>query len=168
MQWYLQVLKNYAGFSGRARRAEYWNFVWVNIVAFIVLYAIGLAVRPLLFLVIVYYLGMIIPSLAVVWRRLHDTGRSGGWFFISLVPFVGGVILLVFLCTDSQPGPNQFGPNPKEPTPPAGYGGPGYGQPGYGQPGYGYPQQPGYPQQGGYPQQPGYPQQGGGYGYPQS
>ncbi|MCL2304252.1 MAG: DUF805 domain-containing protein, partial [Planctomycetaceae bacterium] len=57
--------------------------------------------------------GLIIPSLAVIVRRLHDAGYSGWMYFISLVPFVGGIILLVFLLQDSQPGRNQYGPNPK-------------------------------------------------------
>jgi uncharacterized membrane protein YhaH (DUF805 family) len=60
-----------------------------------------------------FILAMIIPSLAVCVRRLHDTGRSGWWYFIGLIPFVGGIILLVFMCQDSQAGPNLYGPNPK-------------------------------------------------------
>ena len=161
MQWYLQVLKNYAGFSGRARRREFWNFVWVNLVILIVLYALAFTVKPLSFLVGLYNLGVLVPGLAVCWRRLHDTGRSGGWYFIGLIPLVGLIMWIVFFCGDSQPGPNQYGPNPKEPEQPGGYG-PGYGAPGA----PGYPQQGyGYPQQGGAPQQ-GYPQQGPG-GYPQ-
>ncbi|MEU6174192.1 DUF805 domain-containing protein [Streptantibioticus parmotrematis] len=139
MQWYLQALRSYADFSGRARRKEYWLFALFNFLILAVLYGVSLAVaKPIAILGVVYELGVLVPSLAVIWRRLHDTGRSGGWFFISLVPLVGGIILLVFVCSDSQAGANQYGPNPKEAAP--------YGYP----PAGGYPQQ-GYPQ-GGYPQ----------------
>jgi len=68
-----------------------------------------------------YALAVIVPGLAVTVRRLHDTGRSGWWILISLVPFVGGIILLVFMCLESEPGPNLHGLNPKGVV--------GYGQP---------------------------------------
>lgn len=118
-------LRKYATFSGRARRFEYWFFVLFNILVEIVVYIPGVLLvltlsRPqmyigfgLLALMGIFALAVIIPGLAVIVRRLHDTGRSGWWYFISLVPFVGGIILLVFLCTDSQPGENKWGPNPK-------------------------------------------------------
>ena len=112
IDYYTGVLKNYAGFEGRARRAEYWQFALVNIIITIVLDVIGLAVKfPLLGLV--YGLAILVPSLAVAFRRLHDTGRSAWWILFALVPFVGAIVLLVFTCLDSTPGPNQFGPNPK-------------------------------------------------------
>jgi uncharacterized membrane protein YhaH (DUF805 family) len=60
-----------------------------------------------------YSLAVLIPSIAVGVRRLHDTGRSGWWLLISLVPLIGIIVLIVFLATDSQPGANQYGPNPK-------------------------------------------------------
>ena len=62
-----------------------------------------------------YSLAVLIPSLAVTWRRLHDIGKGGGWYFFILVPLVGWIFLLVWLCRDSQPGQNAYGPNPKEP-----------------------------------------------------
>ncbi|MDQ2956033.1 MAG: DUF805 domain-containing protein, partial [Actinomycetota bacterium] len=62
----------------------------------------------------IFVLVIIVPSIAVTWRRLHDVGRSGGWFFMSIIPLVGGIFLLVYECSDSQPGANQFGPSPKE------------------------------------------------------
>ena len=62
----------------------------------------------------IYYLAIIIPSIAVAIRRLHDTGRSGWWYLISLIPLIGSIILIVFFCEDSKPGVNQWGPNPKE------------------------------------------------------
>jgi uncharacterized membrane protein YhaH (DUF805 family) len=112
VNYYTAVLKNYAGFTGRARRAEFWQFELFNIIAAVVLLVLGLVIHfP--FLVTLYYLAVLVPSLAVTVRRLHDTNRSGWWILISLVPLVGPIVLLVFTCLDSQAGPNQHGPNPK-------------------------------------------------------
>ena len=137
------VLGNYANFSGRARRSEYWYWT----LAVFLLYVVGLIItevaKPFAIILLLAYLAIIVPSLAVLWRRLHDTGRSGVWFLITFVPLVGGIILLVFACTDSAPGDNQYGPNPKGI---GGYGGQAYGQPQYGQPQYGQPPQQGYGQ----------------------
>ncbi|MFC7218135.1 DUF805 domain-containing protein [Streptomyces polyrhachis] len=118
MSWYLAVLKNYAGFSGRARRKEYWMFTLFTTIVAMVLLGIGAAgaaadVPALFALVAVYYVATIIPSLAVTVRRLHDTGRSGGWFFIAFVPMIGGVWLFVLTLLDSQAEANEYGPNPK-------------------------------------------------------
>ncbi|WP_416961972.1 DUF805 domain-containing protein [Streptomyces sp. Agncl-13] len=113
MSWFIEALKKYAVFSGRARRKEYWMFALFAGIIAIVLGAIGVAIKfP--FLVVIFYLAILLPGLGVTIRRLHDTGRSGGWIFIGLVPLVGGIILLVFTCTDSAPGANAYGPNPKE------------------------------------------------------
>lgn len=116
MNWYVGVLKNYAGFSGRARRTEYWMFYLFNmittIVAVIIDQVIGYPV-----LTVLYSLGIVIPSLAVTVRRLHDTNRSGGWFFVGFIPFVGWIFLLVFLVSAGTPGPNQFGQDPKQQAP---------------------------------------------------
>ncbi|MBF9066895.1 DUF805 domain-containing protein [Streptacidiphilus fuscans] len=109
MNYYLDVLKNYAGFSGRAQRAEYWMFTLFNIIAGAVLLIIGAAIHfPLLYGI--YSLAVLLPTLAVAFRRLHDTDRSAGWILIALIPFVGAIILLVFLCQEGTPGPNQYGP----------------------------------------------------------
>ena len=106
------VLNKYADFSGRARRSEYWWFALFNVVLSLVGAIIDLAIGlPLVQLVI--GLGLLIPSLAVGVRRLHDTGRSGWWLLIGLVPLVGFIVLIVFLCTDSERGPNRWGPSPK-------------------------------------------------------
>ncbi|MFD6416420.1 DUF805 domain-containing protein [Streptomyces sp. NPDC060194] len=115
MNWYLAVLKNYAGFKGRARRKEYWMFNLINVVVALVLGGIGFAIDPTVGMALygVYLLGTLIPSLAVLIRRLHDTGRSGAWFFIGLVPFVGGIILLVFTATEGTRDHNAYGPDPK-------------------------------------------------------
>ena len=109
----------YAAFSGRARRSEYWYFVLFNVIVSFVLGVIG----NIIFgapenggqniLQSIYSLAVLLPSLAVFWRRMHDTGRSGAWFFLNLVPLVGSIILIVFACKDSEPGENQYGPSPK-------------------------------------------------------
>ena len=120
MNWYLAVLRNYAGFSGRARRKEYWMFVLFNMIfAFIAIFLdniLGLAMEDLFYGLIygLYSLAIIIPSIAVAVRRLHDVGKSGWMILISLIPLIGAIWLLVLLVTDSNPGDNQYGPNPKE------------------------------------------------------
>lgn len=119
MNWYLAVLQNYAGFGGRARRQEYWYFVLFNLIIGIVLGIIdGVAGSQIGdssvgLLGAVYNLGIFIPSIAVAMRRLHDTGRSGWWLLIGIVPLIGWLVLLFFMVQDSQPGGNQYGPNPK-------------------------------------------------------
>jgi uncharacterized membrane protein YhaH (DUF805 family) len=116
LHWYLKVLKQYAVFSGRARREEYWMFLLFNIIIDLVLGGIeGLAGGPGI-LGIIYSLAVLIPSIAVSVRRLHDTDRSGWWLLIGLIPLIGAIVLLVFMVQDSQPGENQYGPNPKTVT----------------------------------------------------
>lgn len=102
------VFTNYAKFSGRARRSEYWYFCLFNIVVSGILGYLLPSISG------IYSLAVLIPGLAVSWRRLHDIGKAGGWYFICLVPLVGWILLLVWMCKDSQPGENQYGPNPKE------------------------------------------------------
>lgn len=113
MSWYLEALKKYAVFRGRARRKEYWLFMLFNIIIICVLILVELLAGGPGVVAGLYYLAVLIPSLAVLIRRLHDTGRSGWWFFINFVPLVGGIILFVFTVLDSQPDENQYGPNPK-------------------------------------------------------
>lgn len=117
MNWYLAVLKNYVGFEGRARRTEYWMFVLINAIIGLVLYVLSKAIDPLVILYYLYTLAVFIPGLAVAVRRLHDTGRSGWWILLSLIPIVGAIILIVFLATDGEPGNNAYGPNPKHAAP---------------------------------------------------
>jgi len=124
MNWYIDAWKNYVNFQGRARRKAYWMFVLFNIIAIVVLGmidgALGLGGQSGYGILSgIYSLAIILPGLAVAVRRLHDTGRSGWWMLIGLVPVVGPIVLLVFFVQDSQPGSNQFGPNPKESAPPA-------------------------------------------------
>ena len=113
MDWYLQVLRKYAVFSGRARRKEYWMFGLVNIIISIVIFTIGIfaGINKILSL---YILATIIPSIAVATRRLHDTGRSGWWLLLNFLPIIGPIIVLIWMVKDSDEGENQYGPNPKE------------------------------------------------------
>ena len=120
MNWYLHVLKNYATFSGRARRKEYWMFFLISALISIVLTLLDILLGTYsveyeagLFSGL-YSLLILIPSIAVVVRRLHDTDRSGWWILISLIPLIGVIVLFLFICLDSQPGTNRFGANPKE------------------------------------------------------
>ena len=122
MNWYLDVLKKYAEFSGRARRKEYWMFALFNALIYIAILIFSAILGSIdnslaligSLLLVIYGLAIFVPSLAVAVRRLHDTGRSGWWFLIAFVPFVGGIILLVFTVQDSVPGENEYGKNPKE------------------------------------------------------
>lgn len=120
MNWYLTVVKKYAEFSGRARRKEYWMFYLFNmgfsLLAVLLDNVLGLANDDLGYgvLYMLYSLALLLPALGVMVRRLHDVGKSGWWFFISLIPLIGIIWLFVLMVTDSQPGANQYGPNPKE------------------------------------------------------
>ena len=120
MNWYLQALKKYATFSGRARRKEYWMYILFYVLILLALTIVDgligtrIADAGLGILTAIYALAVLIPTLAVTVRRLHDTGRSGWWILIQLIPLVGVFILLYFLVSDSNPGQNAYGPSPKE------------------------------------------------------
>ncbi|MGI8667754.1 MAG: DUF805 domain-containing protein [Jatrophihabitans sp.] len=107
------VFGKYATFSGRARRSEFWWFalfaIIVDVVVGIIDSAVGNSILGLL-----VGLALVVPSLAVAVRRLHDTGRSGWWLLIGLIPIVGAIVLIVFYCQDSQAGANAHGNSPKE------------------------------------------------------
>jgi uncharacterized membrane protein YhaH (DUF805 family) len=129
IDWVLEVFSKYAVFSGRARRKEYWYWYLFNFIVSIFIAVVSVVINLpngtetdnglgwfglfINLVAIVYSLGIFIPNLAVTVRRLHDTNRSGWWYFISMVPFIGGIILLIYLIEDSSPGDNQYGPNPK-------------------------------------------------------
>ena len=115
MKWFIQALKKYAVFDGRAQRKEYWMFFLFSM---IFAFAIGLVLGVIELTLeigtalsdpasIIYNLVMLVPSFAVGVRRMHDIGRSGWWILFPLVN-------LVFLCLDSEPGENKYGPNPKD------------------------------------------------------
>lgn len=138
MEWMLLPLKRYAQFSGRSRRKEYWMFVLL----IFIIYVIAMILDTMLgfgtttryadvsetgaavgfnssggIITLLAMLALFIPSLAVAIRRLHDTDRSGWWILIGLIPLVGAIVLLVFYCTDGTRGPNRFGPDPKGENP---------------------------------------------------
>lgn len=119
MEWATLPLKKYADFTGRSRRKEYWMFFLLVLVVAIVVGLVegilGLSgmIGPYGPISTLFLLAILVPSIAVGIRRLHDTDRSGWWILIGLVPFVGGLILLVFYCLEGTRGPNQFGPDPK-------------------------------------------------------
>lgn len=121
MEWMLMPVRRYADFSGRSRRKEFWMFqlgIFLLYIAVLVLAAIlGAISETLSGIVMIIFaiamLGLIIPSLAVAVRRLHDQDKSGWMLLLGLIPLIGSIILLVFYCTDGTPGPNQYGPDPK-------------------------------------------------------
>jgi len=119
MNWYLEVLKKYAEFNGRAGRQEYWFFLLFNVLisaflatvdffsgTFNVESGVGLLSG-------IYSLAVLIPGIAVTVRRLHDTDRSGWWLLLPLIPIIGGIVLFIFMVQDSSSGDNQYGPCPK-------------------------------------------------------
>jgi uncharacterized membrane protein YhaH (DUF805 family) len=135
MNWYLKVLKQYVDFGGRARRTEFWMFTLFNVIISIALAVVdallfgsgsfaavsgGVSASVNLGLLgTIYSLAVLLPSLAVTVRRLHDTDRSGWWILIGLVPLVGGIVLLVFMVLEGTRGPNSHGPDPKAVAAPA-------------------------------------------------
>lgn len=116
---------NYANFGGRARRSEYWFFtLFLSITSLIAAMLDGAvtsavhASEHLGIFIVILGLVVFLPNLAVTVRRLHDTNRSGWWLFISFVPVIGGIVLLVWMCTRGTDGPNRFGPDPIQPMQP--------------------------------------------------
>jgi len=122
MKWFVKCMKQYAVFSGRARRTEFWMFALFNfifaMIASIIDTAIGSKLGILQFGIfyLIYSLAVLIPGLAVSVRRLHDIGKSGWMVLINLIPLIGLIWFIVLTVKDSQPGENQYGPNPKEVT----------------------------------------------------
>jgi uncharacterized membrane protein YhaH (DUF805 family) len=120
MNWFQLALKKYAVFSGRSQRSEYWYFVLFYLLIYIGLSIVDgvigakVANGTVGLLSTLFSLAMLVPSLSVTVRRLHDTGRSGWWLLVAFVPLVGGIVLLVFMVQDSQAGANEHGPNPKD------------------------------------------------------
>ena len=120
MNWYLKVLSQYADFSGRARRKEYWMFFLFNMIfgiaAVVLDNLFGIAFEDIGYgpIYILYMLAVAIPGLALSVRRLHDVGKSGWMILVSFIPLVGAIWLFILMVTDSMPGENQYGLNPKE------------------------------------------------------
>ncbi len=119
MYWYFKALRKYADFNGRAGRKEYWLYVLFNVIISLILSGLdevaGLTtissggLGPLYG---VYSLAVLIPSLAVTVRRLHDVGKSGWWLLLAFVPLLG-VILLIFLALAGEAGRNEYGDDPR-------------------------------------------------------
>ena len=116
MNWYLEVLKKYVVFDGRAHRTEFWMFTLISVVISIVLALIDVAIGTYGagggVLQGIYGLAVLLPSLAVGVRRLHDIGRSGWWLLLGLIPLVGIIILIVWWAQEGDAGTNEYGPNP--------------------------------------------------------
>lgn len=120
MQWMLLPLKRYADFKGRSRRREYWMFALGIMIAMTVLILLtggladdGSGPSGGFALVGLFFIAIFVPSLAVQVRRFHDQGRSGWLILLNLIPYIGSLIVLVFMCLPGNPGPNRFGPDPK-------------------------------------------------------
>lgn len=123
--YFTKCFSHYADFSGRARRSEYWTFYLINLLIISILQGIGIASvfsNDSEFILVggfstilagIYSLVIFLPQLAVAVRRLHDSGKSGAMILLNLIPIIGGIIVFVFMCMDSEPGPNEYGPNPK-------------------------------------------------------
>ena len=135
MEWMILPYKRYADFSGRSRRLEYWMFTlfYILVIALLVILAVafdpswqtgvvgdedlGAASAAVLIVLGLFALGSIIPSIAVAVRRFHDQDKSGWMYLLSFIPYVGGIIVLVFMCFDGTPGENSYGPDPKGGSP---------------------------------------------------
>ena len=109
---YIEVLQKYAVFDGRAKRTEYWLFMLIHIIISIILYALSWIVDFLIIVYIVYVLALLVPSLAVGCRRLHDSGKSGWLQLVGLIPLVGAIILIVLFVLPSGDD-NKYGPRPE-------------------------------------------------------
>jgi len=118
MNWYMEVLKKYAVFNGRARRKEFWMFVLINLIISIVLSVIDGVIGTTTatgmgILSLIYALGVLLPAIGVSIRRLHDSGKSGWLLLLAFIPLIGAIVLIVLYVLDSTPGDNKYGPNPK-------------------------------------------------------
>lgn len=108
-----KVLNNYVNFQGRASRAEYWWWILFTFIIGLIFGVLGLTgLKIFSILSGLVNLALLLPSLGVLWRRLHDMGRAGGWAFISLIPIVGAIILIYWLVQPSEQFTNRFGEVP--------------------------------------------------------
>lgn len=119
MEWMLMPLQRYADFNGRSCRKEYWMFVVFNLIVGLGLGIVTAILAPIglwfvgIALIGLWVIAIFIPSLAVQVRRFHDQDKSGWFVLIGLVPYVGGLVVLVFMCLEGTRGENRFGPDPK-------------------------------------------------------
>lgn len=133
MEWMLMPLRRYADFSGRSRRKEYWMFFLGLMIAYIVLGCLavvlggglggsadgGMLAGPFMIIIGLFALAVFVPALAVQVRRFHDQDKSGWFVLLNFIPYVGGLIVLVFMFLEGTRGPNRFGPDPKAGEPAA-------------------------------------------------
>lgn len=112
MEWYKDAFRKYAEFNGRARRTAFWMFFLFNLIASIVLAGVDVVLGMQL-LGSLYSLAVIIPSLALGARRLHDTGKSGWWQLLYFLPLIGALVLIFFFVQDSAAEENAYGVSPK-------------------------------------------------------
>jgi uncharacterized membrane protein YhaH (DUF805 family) len=131
MEHALLPLRRYADFAGRSRRREYWAFTLCIIIFELAMFGwifaaaraadgeMTTAVAIPFVLLMLLGLALLIPSLAVTVRRLHDQDRSGWYSLLAFVPLVGAAVLLVFMCMEGTPGPNRYGPDPRTGLAPA-------------------------------------------------
>jgi len=113
MQWFILAMKNFRNFSGRARRKEYWMFFLFYMILAMVFSLVDIVLGlPAIFLNI-FIIVMLVPTIAICVRRLHDTGRSGWWYLINFVPVIGFIVWLVFTVQAGEAEDNRFGPDPK-------------------------------------------------------
>ena len=128
MEWMLMPLRRYADFSGRSRRKEYWMFVLLLLIVGVVLGLVTGGFSSVMdptsmggdatmgagsMILGLFYLAIFIPALAVQVRRFHDQDKSGWFVLLNFIPFVGGLIVFIFMCLDGTRGDNRFGPDPK-------------------------------------------------------
>lgn len=120
MEYFLQALRKYADFTGRARRKEYWMFVLFQVLAFMVAIVVDTLFATVTgaefgagYITGLLWLALIVPGIAVSVRRMHDLDKSGWFLLVSFIPLIGGIWLLVLTCTEGTSGPNQYGPDPK-------------------------------------------------------
>lgn len=121
MEYYIKVIKdNYFNFEGRARRKEYWMFSLIHIIIFFVLGFFGGIFSDVnddfgigFILIILYFIATFLPSLAVTVRRLHDTGKSGWYYLVTFIPYIGSIWLFILTVIEGDHGTNQYGPDPK-------------------------------------------------------
>lgn len=117
MHYYIDAMRNYAVFAGRASRSQYWFFSLtlfiMLVVAMVIDQTVGDTTRdePAGLLTAIVYLAHLLPAISVTVRRFHDTDRSGWWILAGLVPLIGQIALLVFMCSPSTPGANRYGNN---------------------------------------------------------
>ena len=109
MGYFTDALSKYADFTGRATRQQYWMFILFYIIFYVLCLVVDVVIGTNGIVSMLYGLGMLIPTLSVAARRLHDTDRTGGWQLISIIPLIGFLVLLFFYCSRGT-GDNKYGP----------------------------------------------------------